>query len=173
MIKIEVTGNSIPEVADKLLAIGRSLQQSNGVALFSAPIPVNSSVSVPEDISPAALEEVEVEVADEAPANPTSASKSAPTADGPNSQPTTTEASTTPAPAASASEDEELEVVDLPIDTLDFETVVRPLILKVVTARGKPVMEELLSRFGVAKASMIDPALLPELVGLCNEALGK
>ena len=174
MIKIEVTGNSIPEVADKLLAIGRSLQQPNGVALFSAPIPVNSSVSVPEDISPAALEEVEVEVAEAAPANPTSHSIiGATTVDGLSSQPTTKEPSTTPAPAASASEDEELEVVDLPIDTLDFETVVRPLILKVVTARGKPVMEELLSRFGVAKASMIEPALLPELVGLCNEALGK
>ena len=147
MIKIEVTGNSIPEVADKLLAIGASLQ---GI-----------TTTMP------------AEVAEAAPVDPTPAPKSAPVAEVSESQPTTKEASSTRAPAASASEDEELEVVDLPIATLDFETVVRPLILKVVEVRGKPVMEEMLSRFGVAKASMIEPALLPELVGLCHEALGK
>jgi hypothetical protein len=147
MIKIEVTGNSIPEVADKLLAIGASLQ---GI-----------TTTMP------------AEVAEAAPANPTSASKSAPTADGLNSPPTTKEPSTTPAPAASAPEDEELEVVDLPIATLDFETDVRPMVLKVVEKRGKPAMEEILSRFGVAKASMIEPALLPELVAIMQEALAK
>jgi hypothetical protein len=145
MIKIEVTGNSIPEVADKLLAIGASLQ---GI-----------TTTIP------------AEAAEAAPVDPTPALKSAPVAEVSESQPTTKEASSTP--AASASEDEELEVVDLPIATLDFETVVRPLVLKVVEVRGKPVMEEMLSRFGVAKASMIEPALLPELVGLCNEALAK
>jgi hypothetical protein len=147
MIKIEVTGNSIPEVADKLLAIGASLQ---GI-----------TTTMP------------AEAAEAAPVDPTPALKSAPVAEVSESQPTTKEASSTPAPAASASEDEELEVVDLPVSTLDFETVVRPLVLKVVEVRGKPVMEEMLSRFGVAKASMIEPALLPELVGLCNEALAK
>jgi hypothetical protein len=86
---------------------------------------------------------------------------------------TTAAPSSTPAPAASVSEDEELEVVDLPIATLDIEADVRPLILSVVEKRGKPVMEELLSRFGVAKASHIEPALLPELVALMQEALAK
>ena len=104
--------------------------------------------------------------------DPTPAPKSAPVATATESLRTTTETSSTPAPAASASEDEELEVVDLPI-TLDFESVVRPLVLKVVEVRGKPVMEEMLSRFGVTKASMIEPALLPELVGLCHEVLAK
>lgn len=156
MIKIEITGNSIPEVADKLLAIGASLR-STATEGWSAP---KHTV-------------VGAEVAEAAPVDPTPAPKSAPVAEVSESQPTTKEASSTRAPAASASEDEELEVVDLPIATLDFETVVRPLILKVVEVRGKPVMEEMLSRFGVAKASMIEPALLPELVGLCNEALAK
>jgi len=164
MIKIEVTGNSIPEVADKLLAIGASLRSAA----------INAADDAAREAAQAKRNAAKTEVAEAAPANPTSPSIiGATTVDGLSSQPTTKEPSTTPAPAASASEDEELEVVDLPIDTLDFETVVRPLILKVVTARGKPVMEELLSRFGVAKASMIEPALLPELVGLCNEALGK
>jgi len=195
MIKIEVTGNSIPEVADKLLAIGASLRSAainaaddaarealqakrnaadNGSPLNSAPHPVgNVHVSEDADINPAALTVVEVEVAEAAPVDPTPAPKSAPVAEVSESQPTTTATFSTPAPAASVSEDEELEVVDLPIATLDIEADVRPLILKVVTARGKPVMEELLSRFGVAKASQIEPALLPELVALMQEALGK
>ena len=164
MIKIEVTGNSILEVADKLLAIGGKLRYKSNIAEMANA----AAVSMWAERATA-----EVEVAEAAPVDPTPAPKSAPAATATESLRTTTETSSIPAPAASASEDEELEVVDLPIDTLDFETVVRPLILKVVTARGKPVMEELLSRFGVAKASMIEPALLPELVGLCNEALGK
>jgi hypothetical protein len=87
MIKIEVTGNSIPEVADKLLAIGASLQ---GI-----------TTTVP------------AEVAEAAPVDPTPAPKSAPVAEATESQPTTKEPSSTPAPApaASASElDFELDV---------------------------------------------------------------
>jgi hypothetical protein len=161
MIKIEVTGNSIPEVADKLLAIGASLRASTAV------LPIANGGTGAQT-----LEEV-MEVAEAAPVDPTPAPKSAETATVTESQPTTTEPSSTPAPAASVSEDEELEVVDLPIATLDIEADVRPLILKVVTARGKPVMEEILSRFGVTKASQIEPALLPELVALMQEALAK
>ena len=202
MIKIEVTGNSIPEVADKLLAIGHSLYSKTvvpianggtgaqtleeltgaktleelftGAALFAAPVPVDSSVSVPEDISPAALEEVEVEVADEAPENPTSPSNiGATTVDGLSSQPTPKEPATTPAPAASAPEDEELEVVDLPIAPPAEEIDLRALVLKVVETRGKPFMEGILSSFGVVKASHVEPARLHELVARCQEALGK
>jgi hypothetical protein len=161
MIKIEVTGNSIGEVADKLLAIGASLQ--NTITVYDTPARK----------TPPKKAEVMPEVAEAAPVDPTPAPKSAPVVEVSESQPTTTEPSSTPAPAASVSEDEELEVVDLPIATLDIEADVRPLILKVVTARGKPVMEELLSRFGVAKASQIKPALLPELVALMQEALAK
>jgi hypothetical protein len=189
MIKIEVTGNSIGEVADKLLAIGASLQ--NTITVYDTPARK----------TPPKKAEVMPEVAEAAPVDPTPVPKSAPVAAVSESQPTTTEPSSTPAapaeeitpkpaeivgntpaapaeeitpaPAASASEDEELEVVDLPIATLDIETDVRPLILSVVEKRGKPVMEELLSRFGVAKASQIEPALLPELVALMQEALTK
>jgi hypothetical protein len=177
MIKIEVTGNSIPEVADKLLAIGASLQKTAQPAFnwFDAE-PEHSPVTPNEhaqDFIRKLSAQIGAEVAEAAPEDPTPAPKSAPAATVTESQPTTTEPSSTPAPAASVSEDEELEVVDLPIATLDIEADVRPLILKVVTARGKPVMEELLSRFGVTKASQIEPALLPELVALMQEALGK
>jgi len=163
MIKIEVTGNSIGEVADKLLAIGHSLHNTAANAIDNS---VREALQAKRDAA-------KVEVAEAAPVDPTLAPKSAPAAEATESQPTTKEASSTPAPATSVSEDEELEVVDLPIATLDIETDVRPLILSVVEKRGKPVMEELLSRFGVAKASQIEPALLPELVALMQEALAK
>lgn len=82
MIKIEVTGNSIGEVADKLLAIGASLHR----------------------VTPAKSEEVVREVAEAAPVDPTPAPKSVPSAEVSESPQTTEEPSTTPAPAASASE---------------------------------------------------------------------
>jgi len=159
MIKIEVTGNSIGEVADKLLAIGASLQ--NTITVYDTPARK----------TPPKKAEVMPEVAEAAPVDPIPAPLDATSA---GASASSAAADThTAAPAASVSEDEELEVVDLPIATLDIEADVRPLILKVVTARGKPVMEELLSRFGVTKASQIEAALLPELVALMQEALAK
>lgn len=165
MIKIEVTGNSIPEVADKLLAIGTSLR--NGGKVWWG------ETDAPQKLKGALVARLaeELEVAEAAPVDPTPAPKSAPVAEVSESQPTTTEPSSTPAPAASVSEDEELEVVDLPIAAPEVN--LRDLVLSVVEKRGKPVMEEILTRFGVAKASMVSPELLPELIDLCNEALAK
>ena len=162
MIKIEVTGNSILEVADKLLAIGGKLRYKSNIAEMANA----AAVSMWAERATA-----EVEVAEAAPVDPTPAPKSAQVATATESQPTTTEPSSTPAPAASASEDEELEVVDLPIAVPEVN--LRDLVLSVVEKRGKPVMEEILSRFGAAKASLVDPALRPELIDLCNEALSK
>jgi hypothetical protein len=153
MIKIEVTGNSIPEVADKLLAIGASLRGNNGGLLNSAAHPVgNVHVSEDADINPAALTVVEVEVAEAAPVDPTPAPKSAEAAVGSESQPTTTEPSSTPAPAASASE------------PLNFELDVAPVVLRAVAAKGKPFVQDVLSEFGGVRASDLDDALWPELI---------
>lgn len=167
MIKIEITGNSIPEVADKLLAIGASLRNSTGVWW--------EATDAPHKLAERLSAQLQAAVAEAAPVkNTPAASKEEITskpAENVEKTPATSPEEITP--AASASEDEELEVVDLPIATLDIETDVRPLILSVVEKRGKPVMEELLSRFGVAKASQIEPALLPELVALMQEALAK
>jgi hypothetical protein len=141
MIKIEVTGNSIPEVADKLLALGASLR-STATEGWSAP---KHTV-------------VGAEVAEAAPVDPTPAPKSAPLAEVSESPPTTTEPSSTPAPAASVSE-------------LSFETDVTPVVLAVVQAKGKPVVEEILSQFGVARASQLDPARWPELLAALKDQL--
>lgn len=170
MIKIEVTGNSIPEVADKLLAIGHSLYSKTVVPIANG----GTGAQTLEELTGAkTLEELFTGVAEAAPVDPTPAPKSAPVATATESQPTTTETSSTSAPAASASEDEELEVVDLPIAAPAEEIDLRALVLKVVVARGKPFMEDILSSFGVVKASHVEPARLHELVARCQEALGK
>jgi hypothetical protein len=141
MIKIEVTGNSIGEVADKLLALGRSLYSKTVVPIANGGTGAQT------------LEEV-MGVAEAAPVDPTPAPKSAPVAEVSESQPTTTEPSSTPAPAA-----------------LDFDTDVAPHVLAVVQKLGKPAAQEILSQFGVEKASLLDPARWPELVTALQDAV--
>ena len=163
MIKIEVTGNSIPEVADKLLAIGASLRASGTLAEVAKEAPVDPTLNRPTS-------DASVTSPDTSSDTPRSvARKSAPVVEATDSQPTTAEPSSTPVPVALVSE-EPLEVVDLPVDV---ETDLRALILKVVTKRGKPYMEDILSSFGVVKASHLEAALLPKLIDRCNEALGQ
>jgi hypothetical protein len=131
MIKIEVTGNSILELADKLLAIGASLQGTTPNVFPRGATKAEAEGNVP---------------------------KSAPVAEVTESQPTTEGPSSTPAPAASGSE-------------LSFETDVTPVVLAVVQTRGKPVVEEILAQFGVARASQLDPARWPELVAALQDKL--
>jgi hypothetical protein len=156
MYKIEITADTLAELSGKVLSLasklmtGTATEAGQGVAKV-APTPKPAPAAVETASSPS----------DTVIASPDT-----------TAQPETSTSNDVSA-ASSASEDEELEVVDLPIDTLDFETDVRPMVLKVVEKCGKPVMEEILSRFGVAKASMIEPALLPELVSLCQEAMAK
>lgn len=143
MIKIEVTGNSIPEVADKLLAIGHSLYSQTVVPIANG------------GTSAQTLEEV-MEVAEAAPVDPTPVAEPAAT---PASSSKQAEASTdTSAPAALASE-------------LNFDIDVAPHVLQLVKEKGKPVAQEILSQFGVEKASLLDPALWPELVQQLKDAL--
>lgn len=152
MIKIEVTGNSIPEVADKLLAIGNRLRASAEGVWWEA-------TDAPHKLAEKLSAQLKAEVADEVPVDPTPARKSAPAAKDTESQPTTTQASSTPAPATSVSE------------TLSFETDVTPVVLAVVQTKGKPVVEEILAQFGVARASQLDPARWPELVAALQDKL--
>ena len=142
MIKIEVTGNSIPEVADKLLAIGASLQ--NTTTVYDTP-----ARETPTNIDPV-MPELR-EVAKAAPVDPTPAPKSAPAAIATESQPTTEEPSSTPAPAASVSE-------------LDFELDVAPVVLRAVSSKGKPLVQDILSEFGSVRASQLAVDLWPELI---------
>lgn len=143
MIKIEVTGTSIGEVADKLLAIGASLRSTP--AAFQPAEPVKSITSTKIDPVMPELREA----AEAAPVDPTPT----PTAPAVEEQASSTTADTlTAAPAASASE------------PLNFELDVAPVVLRAVAAKGKPFVQDVLSEFGGARASDLDEALWPELV---------
>lgn len=151
MYKIEITADTLAELSGKVLSLASKLMTGTAAEGWSAPKPA--------------------EVAEAAPVDPTSPRKSAPVATVSESQPTTPEASSISAPAAPISE--ELEVVDLPIATIDFDTEIRAPALKVVEQCGKPVLEKILASFGVVKASHLAPERLPELLAALNKALNK
>ena len=54
---------------------------------------------------------------------------------------------------------------------MDFDTDVAPYVLQVVKEKGKPVAQEILSQFGVDRASLLEPHLWPELVEQLKGAL--
>ena len=147
MIKIEVTGNSIGEVADKLLSIGASLL---GSGVPSQPIKVDPIM--PEVAEMATSPEPVTAAAETVSSQGTTA-----TAQPSESNET---AKNTDASSASSGSDE-----------LDFDTDVAPFVLQVVKEKGKPVAQEILSQFGVEKASSLDPAQWPELVASLKGAL--
>jgi hypothetical protein len=154
MIKIEVTGNTIPELADKLLALGANLRGNAIVEGARSAVKALQAVEDERgDLAKRLAAQLSAEVAEAAPVDPTPAPKSAPVSEATESLRTTAETSSTPAPAA-----------------LDFDTDVAPHVLAVVQKLGKPAAQEILSQFGVEKASLLDPARWPELVTALQDA---
>ena len=149
MIKIEVTGGSIGEVADKLLSIGASLL---GSGVPSQPIKVDP---VMPEVAEMATSPEPVTAATETVSSPGTTATAQPQPSESNETAKNTDAS-----SASSGSDE-----------LDFDTDVAPFVLQVVKEKGKPVAQEILSQFGVEKASNLDPAQWPELVEALKGAL--
>lgn len=75
------------------------------------------------------------------------------------------------AAAEPVAEDAAPEVRENPVAALDFDTEVAPHVLELVKAKGKPAAQEILSQFGVEKASLLDPTRWPELVAALKGAL--
>lgn len=145
MYKIEITAETLAELAGKAMSLAAKLN-------------TGTATEAPTRLRITAAGDLVREVAEGAPVDPTPAPKSAPTAEISESPQTTPEPSTTPATAAPASE-------------LDFDTDVAPVVLRVVKDKGKPVAQEILSQFGVEKASNLDPSRWPELVAALQDAL--
>jgi len=143
MIKIEVTGSSIAEISDKLLAIGASLQRTASYTEDNAA----------REALQAKRNAVKVEVAEAATANPTEPAPSA-------------ESCSEVATAASPS----VAIATSHTDPLNFDTDVAPIVLMVVKDKGKPLVQAILAEFGVERASTLDPALWPELIAKLQEA---
>jgi len=145
MIKIEVTGNSIAEVADKLLALGASLSASG--ASTAHPTRAEAAEWAAENAAQA------MGVKTDAPATPEEVGKVAETPSTP-AEP----AATTSTPAAPS---------DAPIDADALKT----LVLSVVKTKGRDTMVAILEQFGVAKATDVPAELLGELVAALKAAL--
>jgi cytoskeletal protein RodZ len=157
MIKIEITGHSTVELADKMLGIAGSLLAADYRRIYAARQALEAKAEVAEaaPVDPTLnrpTSDASVTSPDTSSDTPRSvAPKSAPVADVTESQPTTEEPSSTPAPAASASE-------------LDFELDVAPVVLRAVGSKGKAFVQDVLSEFGTERASQLAVSLWPELI---------
>jgi len=162
MIKIEVTGNSIPEVADKLLAIGASLR--------------NSASQTADDRARQALQDLRDKIkvvhvsADGSEAIPFEKPKPAAKPAKARLLPARVDVepiveAVKPEPVAEAVKPEpEIVKPEGPVSVLNFETEVAPVVIQFVQKVSKERTGEILAEFGVERASMMDPTLWPELV---------
>jgi len=126
-IKIEVTGESLTEVADKLLAIGNSLLGVNAPALEVKPTR-----------KPAAKKEPVADVGEPSGAAATEVTTESTSAEQRMEQ--SSEASTVATPSTDTK-------------ALDFDKDVAPVVISYVQSKGKPFVVGILEQFGVAKAS--------------------
>jgi len=162
VIKIEVTGNSIPEVADKLIAIGHSLRNT---AVNDADNAAREAVQVKRKTAKK-IDAIMPELRDEVVFEPSVGN--APSEAASSGE---TEASPT-APSGTEPETPTTGEPEAPAAPEIDPTYLRDLVLKVVEKRSKPYMMEILERFGIAKASQVAPEHAPELVAALLEAIG-
>lgn len=147
MYKIEINANTLAELAGKVLALAAQLNETASEA--------------PRYVGPL-TGEAEPEVAEAAPADPTPETQTGGAVPPVEPAPEPEASEPTPsAPSAEASASDEL----------DFDTDVAPYVLQVVKEKGKPVAQEILSQFGVDRASLLEPHLWPELVEQLKDAL--
>jgi hypothetical protein len=150
VIKIEVTGASIAEVADKLLAIGSSLK--NGAAVWwtqtDAPEKLRQTLRVDTIVDPIMPEVAEAAAAPEPSAGPAAPEPAAETIEaGPSASPATASPSEITAEA------------------------MRDLVLRVVREKGRDAMVAVLDTFGAAKASDVPAEQTAELVAALEALL--
>jgi hypothetical protein len=157
MYRVEITAETLSELAGKALALA---------AQFQTPAPVKTS-SVIDAVMPELREEIVFEpTVGNAPSGVASSgtTEASPTAThSPTAEPAPEQEATkasSPAPVAEAS-----------VSELNFDTDVAPHVLALVKEKDKATAQEILSQFGVEKASLLDPARWPELVTALKDAM--
>ena len=159
-IKIEVTGGSIGEVADKLLAIGHSLQ--GAAVTFNPVMPEIEAAEKPKATRKTKKAEPEVEQAAAGePATAAAETVSSPS-DTATAQPEANESSeisksTDASTASSAS-------VEPAAPALDFDKHVGPVVVEAVTTHGREAVVAVLNQFGAERASEVPEGQWAELV---------
>lgn len=147
-IKIEVTGGSIGEVADKLLAIGHSLQ--GAAVTFNPVMPEIEAAEKPKATRKTKkAEPTEPEVVEQEPVG----NDPAATAADPSPLTTSEEVTSSASPATSPSE-----------PALDFDKDVGPVVVEAVTTHGREAVVAVLNQFGAERASEVPESQWAELV---------
>lgn len=161
MFKLEVTADSIPELADRLLALGAqlSIPPETGLQRTVASIVAATETEQPQRRTrgpnkPKA--EPEVDAAQQNAAE--------------QPEPQTESMAGKVEAAAETQAEAEVESGIVAAD-LDFDKDVAPRVLDLVARKGREAMTNILDQFGAARASEVDAAQWPELVAKLEEAV--
>ena len=144
--RIEITADSLSELAGRVLALSVQLQTTTAPVAYVPPVPV-------KDAAPAktAAKKIAALIAE------------------------ATAPETVPEPAAEPVTEPVTEPVAEPVvapaATLDFTSEVGPLVLEYVAARGRNAMEAILHRYGATRASQVSVLLLPDLIATLKAGL--
>lgn len=154
MFKIEVQADSIPQLADRLLALGMQMSATTAAVAFppravEAPAeePVKRTRAPNKVKAEAAAETVAEQVAEAAVESMTDAARDEPEA------------------AETAEPESGIVAADL-----DFDKDVAPRVLDLVARKGREAMVAVLDEFGAARASEVPTEQWPELVAKLAEA---
>ena len=154
--KIEINADSISELAGKLLALASQMQVTPADPVM--PEVKRATTKKPKEV----VTEKAVEVTEEPVGEPTAppAIEASPAPDTTPESDTTTSGTGQTAPTSAS-----------PSEALDFEKDVTPLVLQAVKAKGKPWVQEVLSQFGVERASQVPDEQLGELVAILKDGI--
>ena len=160
--KIEITAATTAELAGKLLALAATMHATPADPVMP---------EVKEAAKPAKKTKKAEEVAEEQPAGEP-ATAAGETASLPSdivtAQPETSESSVTLKNTDVSSENSGSAEAPAP---LDFDTDVAPVVLAAVKEKGKPWVQEILSQFGVERASQVPDEQMGEFLNMVREAL--
>ena len=158
--KIEITADTITELTGKLLALAAATQPGDPV--------------MPEVKEAAKPKRTRGSAATEAAAKDTEDKANRPEAEVGHGEPATSSVDA----GNSAEQSSEATPSDEPTtsseaapEALDFDKDVAPVVLEAVKQRGKDWVSEILSQFGVARASQVPDEQMGELVSTLKEGL--
>ena len=163
--KIEITADTITELTGKLLALAAATQPGDPVMpeVKEATKPKRTakgkdadvqSASTAAGIGSSTTTEAAVEAVEPATSSADEGNSAEQSSEATPSEETTTASEDAPEPAS-----------------LDFDKDVAPVVLEAVKQRGKDWVSEILSQFGVARASQVPDEQMGELVSTLKEGL--
>lgn len=168
MFKIEIQADSIPQLADRLLALGAQLSIPAEVGLQRTVAAIGTALA--EDAVSATATAAEPAPRKTRATKP----KPEPEVEAAKSEAqveSMTDAARNEAPAEAEAPEVQAEVESGIIAAdLDFDKDVAPRVLDLVARKGREAMVKVLDEFGAARASEVDAAQWPELLNKLAEA---